>query len=99
MDESTNKNLICIIKKTFFSKQKNWHNVLVNALWDDRVTPKHSMKTSTHFLLYRKDVILSLNIYLLALQLSQESQGKPCLLVQSQINTLLNLEDERLKEK
>lgn len=43
--------------------------------------------------------MLALNMYLLALQLSQESQGKPCLLVQSRIDTLLKLEEERIKAK
>ena len=50
-------------------------------------------------LTYGKEVILPPNMYLSALQLSQESQGKPCLLVQSRIDTLLKFEEERLKAK
>jgi hypothetical protein len=38
--ESTNKNLIKIIKRMVVENHKNWHNALLNALWDDRVTPK-----------------------------------------------------------
>lgn len=79
--ESTNKNLIRIIKKTIFSKQKNWLIALTNALWVDCVTPSPSQKTSLYFVVYGKEVILHQNLYLPALQLSQESQGRPCLLV------------------
>ena len=38
-------------------------------------------------------------MYLPALQLSQESQDRPCLLVQSGTYTLLKLKDKRLKAK
>jgi len=71
--ESTNKNLIRIIKKTIFSEQRNWHTSLTNALWDDCVTPKPSLNTSPYFLVYDKEAILPPNIFLPALQLSQES--------------------------
>jgi len=86
--ESTNKNLIRIIKKTIFSEQRNWHSALVNALWVDRVTPKPSVNTSPYFLVYGKEAILPPNIYLPYLQLSQESQAKPCLLVQCRMDKI-----------
>jgi hypothetical protein len=38
--ESTNKNLVRILKKMVADNQRNWHSSLHNALWDDRVTPK-----------------------------------------------------------
>ena len=38
--ESTNKNLVRILKKTVIDNQKNWHNLLHNALCVHRVTPK-----------------------------------------------------------
>lgn len=91
LTESTNKNLICIIKKTIYSEQCNWHSSLNNALWADRVTPKPSLNTSPYFSVYGKEAILPQNIYLPALQLSQESQGKPCLLVQHRMDTLHKL--------
>jgi hypothetical protein len=40
--ESTNKNLVRILKKTVADNQRNWHNSLHNALWEDRVTPKEA---------------------------------------------------------
>jgi hypothetical protein len=50
--ESTNKNLIKILKRTGIEHQRNWHLSLPNALWDDRVTPKASLGNSPFFLVY-----------------------------------------------
>jgi transposase InsO family protein len=47
--ESTNKNLIKIIKRTVAENHKNWHNALLNALWADRVTPKATVGNSPFF--------------------------------------------------
>lgn len=85
--------------KIVYSEQRNQHNALVNALRANCITLKLSLKTSPYFLVYEKEAILPPNIYLQTLQVSQESQGKPCLVVQSKINTLLNLEEERQKTK
>ena len=38
--ESTNKNLIKIIKRTIDQNQKNWHKSLIFALWADLITEK-----------------------------------------------------------
>ena len=59
--------------------------------------PKPSMNTSPYFLVYEKEAILPSNIYLPTLQLSQESYGKPCRIMQSRIDTLQKLEEERKK--
>ena len=44
--ESTNKNIIRILKKTVIENQRSWHITLPNALWADRVTPKNSLSVS-----------------------------------------------------
>lgn len=82
-----NKKLICII------------TTLKNALWANHVTPNPSLNTSPYFLVYGKEAILPPNIYLPALHLSQESQGKPCQLVQCRIDALHKIQEERMKEK
>ena len=46
--ESTNKNLLRIIKKTIVENQRDWHNALDTALWADRVTPRISLGTSPY---------------------------------------------------
>eukprot|EP00253_Pinus_taeda_P025871 PITA_25871 len=97
--ESTNKSLISILNKTLPSHQRNWHNALSNGLWASRVTPKPSIGTFPYFLVYGKEAILPPNQNLLALRLAQESQGSPCLAIQSRIDTLVRFEDGRLKTK
>ena len=68
--ESTNKNLIKIIKRTVVENHKNWHNALLNVLWDDRVTPKAVIGNSPFFLVYGREAILPPHILLPSLQLS-----------------------------
>jgi transposase InsO family protein len=74
--ESTNKNLIKIIKRTVSENHKNWHNALLNAIWDDRgvdrVTPKTVVGNSPFFLVYGREAILPPHILLPSLQLSQK---------------------------
>lgn len=71
----------------------------MNALWADQVTRKPSLNTFPYFLVYGKEYIVSLNIYLTSLKNSQESQGKPYLLVQHRMGTLHKLQEERMKAK
>jgi hypothetical protein len=52
--ESTNKNLLLIIKKTVVENQRDWHTTLDTVLWADRVTPRISLGTSPYFLVYGK---------------------------------------------
>jgi len=61
--------------------------------------PKPSLKTSPYFLLYGKEAILPLNVYLQTFQLSQESWVKLFLMVQSRTDTILELQEERKKTK
>jgi hypothetical protein len=97
--ESTNKNLIKIIKRTVSKNHKNWHNALYNALWADRVTPKASIVNSPFFLVYRREFILPPHIFLPSLQLSQKFQDEECPPLENRINALLKLEEVRTQEK
>jgi hypothetical protein len=92
--ESTNKNLIKIIKRTVFENHKNWHNALFNAIWADRVTPKTVVGNSPFFLVYDREAILPPYV-LPSLQLSQKVQEENCPPLEIQINTLLKLEEVR----
>ena len=88
MVESTNKNLLRIIKKTIVENQRDWDNALDTAPWDDRVTPRISLGTSQYFLVYGKEVILPPNIYLPSLQLTQSSRGRSSNFLQTRIDIL-----------
>jgi hypothetical protein len=52
--ESTNKNMIKILKRIVTEHQRNWHLSLPNALWADRVTIKTSLGNYPFFLVYGK---------------------------------------------
>jgi hypothetical protein len=99
LDESTNKNLIYILKRIVVDQQRNWHNSLPNTLWEDRVTPKSSIGTSPYFLIYGKEAILPPNIFFPSLQLTNNHVGEVTLVIQKRINTLIKLEEDRAKAK
>jgi hypothetical protein len=61
----------------------------------DRVTLKEALGNSPFFLVYGKEAILSTNLYLPSLQLSQSSRGHPSSSMQQRIDTLLMVEEER----
>ena len=46
--EAANKSLISIIKRKTKGKPKNWHEVLGEALWACRTSPKESTNTPHH---------------------------------------------------
>jgi transposase InsO family protein len=97
--ESTNKNLIKIIKRIVVENHKNWHNALLNALWDDRVTPKDVLCNSTFFLVYGREAILPPQILLPSLQLSRKVQEEDCPPLENRINSLMKLEEVRAQDK
>lgn len=99
LEESTNKNLICILKNTLPSHERNRQNSPRNALWANDVTLKQSLGTSPYFPIYGKKVILLQNLYLSSLQLSHQSQGSAEDTLQNEIGTILKLEEERQKDK
>jgi hypothetical protein len=78
---------------------KNWHNTLLNALWDDRVMPKAAIGNSPFFLIYGKEAILPPHILLPSLQLSQQVQEEDCPPLENRINALMKLEEVRAQAK
>eukprot|EP00253_Pinus_taeda_P031745 PITA_31745 len=93
--DSSNKNLICIIRKIVTDNQRNWHNTLTNALLADRVTLKVALGNSPYFLVYGQEAVLPPNIALPSLQLSQASRGTPSTPLQERIDQLMKLEELR----
>ena len=94
VDESTNKNLLWIIKKTIVENQRDWHTALDTTLWADRVTPRVSLGTTPYFLVYGKEAILPPNIYLPSLHLAQSSCGRSSNFLQTWINIILKLKEQ-----
>ena len=75
--ESTNKNLIRIIKRTIDQNHKNWHKSLIYALWADRITQKASIGTSPFNLGYGKEVVLRTHLEIPSLALVQYIDEAP----------------------
>ena len=88
-----------ILKRTISVHHHDWHTELVNALWEDRVTPKATIGNSPFFLVYGTEAILPPNLFLPSLQLAQSVQDEDCPAMEKMINTLLKLEEERDKSK
>jgi hypothetical protein len=55
--ESSNKNLIRIIKKLLTENKKSWESKLNYALWADQIIPKRSLGTSPFQFVYGIDVV------------------------------------------
>eukprot|EP00253_Pinus_taeda_P009102 PITA_09102 len=96
--ESTNKNLIKIIKRTIEQNHKTWHKSLIFALWADRITQKDSICSSPFKLVYGKEAVLPTNLILPSLALVQFIEETPSSL-QLRHDQILKLEEEREKSK
>eukprot|EP00253_Pinus_taeda_P023309 PITA_23309 len=97
--ESTNKNLIKIIKRTIEQNHKNWHKSLIFALWADRITQKDSIGSSPFKLVYGKEVVLPTNLILPSLTLVQFIEENPSSSLQLRHDQILKMEEEREKAK
>eukprot|EP00253_Pinus_taeda_P008408 PITA_08408 len=97
--ESTNKNLIKIIKRTIEQNHKSWHKSLIFALWVDRITQKASIGSSPFKLVYGKEAILPTNLILPSLALVQFIEENPSSYLHLRHDQILKLEEEREKAK
>eukprot|EP00253_Pinus_taeda_P029415 PITA_29415 len=97
--ESTNKNLIKIIKRTIEQNHKNWHKSIIFALWADRITEKDSIGSSPFRLVYGKEPVLPTNLILPSLPLVQFIEESPSSSLQLRHDQILKLEEEREKAK
>jgi transposase InsO family protein len=60
--ESSNKNLMTIIKKMVGDNKKSWDSKIKYALWDDRITKKDSTGKSPFELVYGMEVTLPVHL-------------------------------------
>ena len=97
--ESTNKNLIKIIKRTIDHNHKNQHKSLIFALWANRITQKASIGTSPFNLVYGKEAVIPANLVLPSLALVQFIEESPSSSIQLRHDQILKLEEEREKTK
>lgn len=69
--ESSNKNLITIIRKLVEENQRSWHKALFDALWADKITPKRAIGMSPFQLLYGINAEIPITLELPALKLAK----------------------------
>ena len=92
--ESTNKNLIRIIKRTVDQNHKNWHKSLIYALWVDRITRKASIGTSPFNLVYGREVVLPTHLAIPSLSLVQYIDEVPTSSLHLRQMEIIKLEEQ-----
>ncbi|XP_057831801.1 uncharacterized protein LOC131042503 [Cryptomeria japonica] len=96
--ESSNKNLVTIIKKLVDKKQRTWHKALFDALWVDRITPKREINMSPFQLLYGKNVKILITLELPSLKLAKAIEDEIYQsLLDKRIMFLSQLEEARVE--
>jgi transposase InsO family protein len=72
--ESSNKSLVNIIKNLLQDNKNSWYNMLVNALWVDRLMTKRSIGMSPYQLVYGMDVVFPTSVGVSVMEILQEVQ-------------------------
>jgi hypothetical protein len=75
--ESSDKNLITIIKKVLSKNIKSWHVHLKYALWENQIGMKRSIGTSPFQMVYGTDVVLPINLVLPVMKLLKDEKEEP----------------------
>lgn len=92
--ESSNKNLLQIMRKIIGDNKMSWDGKLKFALWVDRITKKRSTRRSPFELVYDLDAVLPMNIKLPVYKLLQyfvtDREN-----LQARINDIIQLDEER----
>ena len=70
--ESSNKNLMTILKKSVGNNKKSWDGKIKYALWADRITKKSATGKTSFELVYGLTVSLPINLQLPAVKMLQE---------------------------
>lgn len=60
--ESTNKNILDVLKKLLENNTRDWHNQLRYALWVDHTRVKAALGTSPHYLVYGHNPVFLVNL-------------------------------------
>ena len=92
--ESTNKNLMRILRRMVGDNARTWHTLINQALWADRLTVKSATKTSPYLLVYGLKARLPIHLEYPALRILQQYSDdiEP---LQVRMNELLRLEEVR----
>jgi transposase InsO family protein len=75
--ESSNKNMVKIIKKNLEDNKKAWDSKLKYALWVDRVSTKRAFGTSQFQLVYGMDAVFPVQLAFPVVKFLQEIEAEP----------------------
>jgi hypothetical protein len=96
--ESSNKNLINLIKKKTEENTKRWHEVLSETLWAHHIS-KHSATKVTYFeLVYGQEVVLPVEVNLDALWIARQNELSTVDYHNLLLDRLDDASDERIKD-
>ena len=73
LTESSNKNLMAIVKKIIGDNKKSWDSKINFSLWEDRITKKSATGKSPFELVYSMNVTLPIHLKLPVYQVLQDS--------------------------
>eukprot|EP00253_Pinus_taeda_P001553 PITA_01553 len=96
--EPSNKSLVNIIMKLLADNKKSWHNKLINALWDDRLTTKKSIGMSSYQPVYGMDAIFPSSLGVPSMKIIQEFQVEPNN-IQRRIDQTIQLQQSRVLKR
>jgi len=94
--EVANKSLISIIKRKTRGKPKNWYEVLGEALWACRTSPKESTNTTPFRLTFGHDVVLPVEILLQSTRIQRQFEIPTNHYWNMMLDELVDLDEERL---
>lgn len=95
--ESSNKNLIRIMKRTIEDNQRAWHKKLITTLWVDRITPKRSVGNSPFMLVYGREARLPISLEFPSLELAHQLELIEDDVMSVRMVELMELEEKRNK--
>jgi transposase InsO family protein len=92
--ESTNKNLMNILKKVVGENKKSWDSKIKYAVWADRITTKTSTRKTPFEMVYGLEAKLPVNLQIPILRLAQQ-YDTDAKAIQGRINQLIELDETR----
>jgi hypothetical protein len=93
--KSTNKNMVRIIKMLIEYNPRQWHTLLIYALWADHTTTKVSTSFTPFQLVYGQQAILPTKLELSSLRMMLQVEELNSSNISQRINVLLDLEEQR----
>jgi transposase InsO family protein len=93
--ESTNKNMVKILKRIIDDKPRQWHTLLTYALSVDRATAKNNVGHTPFSLSYGQEVVMPVELQLTSLCLAMQAKELTSIDISHRMSALLALEEQR----